>query len=145
MKGTIIGEPKYKYGQQEQVTVRNHNRSTTLERGLKPVLPVFFRSLSVKTERNCGSEASDLYKSWQSVNAEAELQVVGSKGRTEVRKRNFTSYKELAEQSAERISCHIIGSQAKWKCGSRLSDLWQSCQVGSVEAELNSFDMSLSY
>ena len=40
----IIGEPKYKYGQQEQVTVRNHNRSTVLERsvlkywGLKPVL-----------------------------------------------------------------------------------------------------------
>ena len=32
----IIGEPKYKYGQQEQVTVRNHNRSTALERsGLK--------------------------------------------------------------------------------------------------------------
>ena len=28
----IIGEPKYKYGQQEQVTVRNHNRSTALER-----------------------------------------------------------------------------------------------------------------
>ena len=40
----IIGEPKYKYGQQEQVLVRNHNRSTALERlilkylGLKPVL-----------------------------------------------------------------------------------------------------------
>ena len=40
----IIGEPKYKYGQQEQVTVRNHNRSTALERsvltywGFKPVL-----------------------------------------------------------------------------------------------------------
>ena len=38
----IISEPKYKYGQQEQVTVRNHNRSTALERsvlkywGLKP-------------------------------------------------------------------------------------------------------------
>ena len=28
----LIGEPKYKYGQQEQVTVRNHNRSTALER-----------------------------------------------------------------------------------------------------------------
>ena len=28
----IIGESKYKYGQQEQVTVRNHNRSTALER-----------------------------------------------------------------------------------------------------------------
>ena len=27
----IIAEPKYKYGQQEQVIVRNHNRSTTLE------------------------------------------------------------------------------------------------------------------
>ena len=28
----IIAEPKLKYGQQEQVTVRNHNRSTALER-----------------------------------------------------------------------------------------------------------------
>ena len=28
----IIGEPKYKYGQQEQVTVRNHSRSSALER-----------------------------------------------------------------------------------------------------------------
>ena len=27
-----IGEPKYKHGQQEQVTVRNHKRSTALER-----------------------------------------------------------------------------------------------------------------
>ena len=40
----IIAEPKCKYGQQEQVTVRNHNSSTALERsvlkywGLKPVL-----------------------------------------------------------------------------------------------------------
>ena len=30
----IISEPMYKYGQQEQVTVRNHNRSTTLERSV---------------------------------------------------------------------------------------------------------------
>ena len=42
----IIGEPKYKYEQQEQATVRNHNISTLLERsvltywGLKPVLRV---------------------------------------------------------------------------------------------------------
>ena len=40
----IIAEPKYKYGQQEQVTVRNHNRSTPWNGqykntgGLKPVL-----------------------------------------------------------------------------------------------------------
>ena len=30
----IIGEPKYKYGQQEQVTIRHHNRSTALERSV---------------------------------------------------------------------------------------------------------------
>ena len=30
----IIVEPKYKYGQQEQVTVRNHNRSAALERSV---------------------------------------------------------------------------------------------------------------
>ena len=30
----IIAEPKYKYGQQEQVTVRKHNRSTALERSV---------------------------------------------------------------------------------------------------------------
>ena len=30
----IIAEPQYKYGQQEQVTVRNHNRSTALERSV---------------------------------------------------------------------------------------------------------------
>ena len=39
----IIAEPKYKYGQQEQVTVRNHNRSIWNGQykntgGLKPVL-----------------------------------------------------------------------------------------------------------
>ena len=30
----IIGAPNYKYGQQEQVTVRNNNRSTALERSV---------------------------------------------------------------------------------------------------------------
>ena len=30
----IIGEPNYKYGEQEQVTVRNDNRSTALERSV---------------------------------------------------------------------------------------------------------------
>ena len=30
----IIAEPKYKYRHQEQVTVRNHNRSTALERSV---------------------------------------------------------------------------------------------------------------
>ena len=30
----ITGGPKYKYGQQEQVTVRNNNRSTAFERSV---------------------------------------------------------------------------------------------------------------
>ena len=30
----IIGEPKHNYGQQEQVTVMNHNRSTALEQSV---------------------------------------------------------------------------------------------------------------
>ena len=30
----IISEPNYKYGQQEYVTVRNHNRNTALERSV---------------------------------------------------------------------------------------------------------------
>ena len=32
----IIAEPKYKYGQQEQVTVRNHNRSILYRNTLIP-------------------------------------------------------------------------------------------------------------
>ena len=47
----IKGEPKYKYGQQEQVTVTNHNGSTALARsvlkywgGLKPVVVCFMKS-----------------------------------------------------------------------------------------------------
>ena len=34
----IIAKPKYKYGQQEQVTVKNHNRSTALERSVLKIL-----------------------------------------------------------------------------------------------------------
>ena len=37
----MIAEPKYKYGQQEQVTVRNHNRSTALE------VPAFGQNMHV--------------------------------------------------------------------------------------------------
>ena len=29
-----MAEPKYKYGQQEKVTVKNHNRSTAFERSV---------------------------------------------------------------------------------------------------------------
>ena len=30
----IIAEPKYKYGQQEHLRIRNHNRSTALQRSV---------------------------------------------------------------------------------------------------------------
>ena len=35
-----------------------------------------FRFLAIKTERNCGSKASDREKSWQSGSVEAELHIV---------------------------------------------------------------------
>ena len=63
----IIGEPKYKYGQQEEVTVRNHNRSTALRLGtvsikimgwggLKPVLrvPIFIFDFNAAGVVPCG-------------------------------------------------------------------------------------------
>ena len=175
--------------------------------GRAEVWKLNFRSLAVKAEQKCGSGTSrfwksrqrwnaevdlpifgspgrtsaederDLSKSWPSVStesgtsdlwqfrqsgiAEAKLQTFKSPGRAEVQKLNFRSLaaktgqkfgsgtshltKNWKSRRAERISCHIIASQAKWKCGSRISDLWQSCQVGSVEAELYIFDRSLSY
>ena len=41
----IIAKPKYKYGQQEQVTVRNHNRSTAFESNhkLRKTFSKFYR------------------------------------------------------------------------------------------------------
>ena len=85
-----------------------------------------------------------------------KLQTFTSPGRAEVQKLIFRSLaaktgekcesgtshltKNWQSRSAERNIRHIIGSQAKWKCGSRISDLWQSCQGGRVEAELYIFD-----
>ena len=40
----IIAEPKYKYGQQEQITVRNHDRSTTLELSVLKYIEYIFSS-----------------------------------------------------------------------------------------------------
>ena len=76
---------------------------------------------------------------------EAKIQTFKGPGRAEVQKLNFRSLAAKTGQkcgsgtsrlttnwqsrSAERISRHIIGSQARWKCGSRISDLWQSVQL----------------
>ena len=82
----------------------------------------------------CGSGTSHLWKFGQnkcgkrnfrsspvrqSGSAEAELHIFGSKGRAEVRKRNFTFLAVTAER----------------KCGRGTSDLWQSRQSGNAEAE----------
>ena len=68
-----------------------------------------FRSLAIKAEWKCGSKTSQFWKSMK---------------RWEVRKHNFTSLRMKTER----------------KCGrSRNSDLWQSRQSGSVEAELHIF------
>ena len=79
-----------------------------------------FRSLPVKTERKYGSRTSHIWQSrqsgsgtshfWQSMqneSADVELQIFGSQGRAEMRKRNIRSLAVKAEQ----------------KCGSRISDL----------------------
>ena len=41
----IIGGPNFKYGHQEQVTVRNHNRSTALERSVLNTIRGYLKSL----------------------------------------------------------------------------------------------------
>ena len=66
----IIAEPKYKYGQQEQVTVRNYNRSTVLERsvlkcrggeGLNPVLQPCPQFLSLSKPYSCSVRVKIFY------------------------------------------------------------------------------------
>ena len=85
-----------------------------------------FTFLAVNAERKCGRGTADLWQSRQSGNAEAEHQVFGSQGRAEVWKRNFRSLAVKTERKC---------SQA----------LWQSSQVGRAEADLNSFDRTISY
>ena len=92
------------------------------------------KSLEVQAEMKCGSElyifwspgrtsaesgTSDLCQSRQSGSAGAELHIFGSRGRAEVRKRNFT----------------FLAVNAERKCGRGTSDLWQSRQSGNAEAE----------
>ena len=60
MSLNIIAEPKYKYGQQEQVTVRNHNRSTALERSV-------LKYWGVKDEGS--DQKSDILPHWMAAHA----------------------------------------------------------------------------
>ena len=102
-----------------------------------------FTSWGMMAERKSGSGTSVIWQSWQngsaqngisqfwqlkqSASVEAELQIFDIQGRVEVRKRNFRS----------------LAVKTKRKYGSRTSDLWQSSQIGSVEAELYFDSLSL--
>ena len=129
-----------------------------------------FRSLEVLAKMKCGSGLIHIWKSWQtSVEDEgylsspgraevrkAELQFFGSQGSAEVRKRNFTSLKVPAEMKCGSELTHTWKSWQN-KCGRRTrsfevlterstesgtSDLWQSRQSRSAEAELHIFGSS---
>ena len=109
-----------------------------------------FRSLAVKTKRKCRSETANLWKSRQRWNAEAELHIFGSPGRTS--EESGTS--DLCQSSAG-AELHICGSKGRAevrkrnftflavnserKCGRGTSDLWQSKQSGNAEAEHHVF------
>ena len=66
-----------------------------------------FTSLPIKTERKCGSEASDL--------AEAEAEFISLAVKAGRKCRSGTSHlrKTWQSRSAERNSCHIMGSQGR--------------------------------
>ena len=81
-----------------------------------------FRSLAVKAAQNCGSATSHIWKSRQRWNAEVDLPMLGSPGRTSVEDERDIS-KSWPSGSTERGT----------------SDLWQSRQSRSAEAELYIF------
>ena len=74
----------------------------------KPIV----RSLAVKIERKCRSETANLWKSRQRWNAEAELHIFGSPGRTSAQ--SGTSYLCQSRQSGSAgAELHIFGRQCR--------------------------------
>ena len=57
----IIAEPKYKYGQQEQVTVRNHNKSTALEQSVLKYWNIKSEMRSFKSNENIHKKEGGSY------------------------------------------------------------------------------------
>ena len=95
-----------------------------------------FRSLAVKTERKCRSENANLWKSKQKWNAQAELHIFGSPGRTSAESGTSDLCKSRQSASAG-AELHIFGS--KGKCGGGTSHFWQSMQNESTDVELQIF------
>ena len=138
-------------------------QSSRQKGGVEAELPIFvnegrvlvekpiFRSLAVKTERKCRSETTNLWKSRQRWNAEAELHIFGSPDRTSAEsgtsdlcqsRQSGNAGAELhifGNQASADVELQIFGSQgraemrkrnirslavkAEQKCGSGISDL----------------------
>ena len=112
-----------------------------------------FPYLAMNAECQWRSRSSDLWQSRLSESAEAKLQIFGSPGRDEMRKRNFTSLEVLAEQvwkaelqifatqgraEARTQNFTYLAVKAEWKCGSGTSHFWQSMQNESADVDFRS-------
>ena len=99
-----------------------------------------FRSLAVKAAQKCGSTTSHLWKSRQRWNAEVDLPILGSPGRTSLEDERDLSkfwprgstesgtsdlWQSRQSRSAE-AELHIFASPAEMKCGSGLTHIWKS-------------------
>ena len=100
-----------------------------------------FRSLAVKTERKCRSETANLWKSRQRRNAEAELHIFGSPGRTSAENgtSDFCQSRQSGSAGAELHIQLYLAVKAERKCGSGTSHSWQSMQNESADVELQIF------
>ena len=82
-----------------------------------------FRSLAVKAAKKCGSATSHLWRFRQRWNAEVDLPILGSPGRTSVEDDLSKSWPSGSTESGT-------------------SDIWQSRQSRSAEAELHIFGIT---
>ena len=96
-----------------------------------------FRSLAVKAALKCGSATSHLWKSRQSWNAEVDLPILGSPGRTSVEDERDHS-KSWPSGSTKR-NFRSLAVKAEQKCGSGTSHLWKSQQRWNAEVDLPIF------
>ena len=71
-----------------------------------------FRSLAVKTERNCRSETANLWRSRQGWNAEAELHIFGSPGRTSAES-GTSDLCQSRQSGSAGAELHIFGSKGR--------------------------------
>ena len=84
--------------------------------GRDEVRKLNFISLAVKVGVKCGSGTSHLWKNWQSRSAERNsCHIMGSEGRAEIRKRNFTP---LVVKAVWKRNFRSLAINAERMCGS---------------------------